>query len=43
VLARARQVDPECFIGGLRAGDRLKHQINRRRFTNQVERGGDMR
>ncbi len=38
-LAEQREIDAEAFIRRLGAGDRLKHQIDRRVLADQIERG----
>ena len=39
---RMREIDAEALIGGLGAGDRLEHQIDRRAAIDRLDAGGDM-
>jgi len=42
-LREQREIDAEGAVGGLRSGDRLKHQVDRRAPAHQLERRGHMR
>ena len=42
-FGKEREIDAEALVGGLRAGDRLEHEIDRRIPGDERERGGDMR